>query len=192
LPRGLLVAAPTALEVWLISSGAPGVRVRKTGVGPRRSRAAASTLREEALGALLIMGFGGGLDPGSAAGEVVVADELYGPDGARISCPGAEALAQVLRAGGLSARPGGVVSASRPAVGRARECLRERGAVWPARAAGARLLGVVRVLLDTPGRELWHPWLTLTGLVRASAALRRAAATLCARLQSNAETGLPR
>jgi 4-hydroxy-3-methylbut-2-enyl diphosphate reductase len=168
-------------------------------MGPRRSRAAACSLREEPLGALLIMGFGGGLDPASTAGEVVVADELYGPDGARISCPSADVLAQALLAGGVSARRGAVVSARRPAVGEARECLRERGAiavdtesVWLAGAAGARPLGVVRVLLDTPGRELWRPWLTLTGLVRASTVLRRTAAALFARLELGRETGLPR
>jgi 4-hydroxy-3-methylbut-2-enyl diphosphate reductase len=187
------------LEARLISSGAPGVRVRKTGMGPRRSDAAAASLREEALSALLIMGFGGGLDPASKAGEVVVADELYAPDGARISCPGADALAQALVANGMSARRGAVVSARRPALGQKRERLRERGAiavdmesVWLAQAAGARPLSVVRVLLDTPARGLWRPSLTLSGLLRASAVLRRAAAALSARLESCDQTGLPR
>jgi 4-hydroxy-3-methylbut-2-enyl diphosphate reductase len=175
------------------------VRVRKTGIGPRRSHLAASSLREEALSALLILGFGGGLDPGSVPGEVVVAEELHGPDGTRVGCPGADALARELAAGGLRARRGAVASARRPVVGQARARLRERGAiavdmesVWLARGAGPRPLGVARVLLDTPGRELWRPWLTLTGSLRASAVLRRAATVLSACLESGDETGAHR
>lgn len=181
----LLIAVPMSLEAWLVSSGAPGARVLRTGIGPRRARASVGSLREQALGALLVMGFAGGLDPDGHPGEVVVADELYGPRGVRIRCPRAQALAQVLLDAGVPARHGPIVSVPRPAISAARERLRASGAiaadmesVWLAGAAGQRPFGVVRVLLDTPAHELWRPWLTLHGFVRAAASLRASAAVL--------------
>jgi 4-hydroxy-3-methylbut-2-enyl diphosphate reductase len=181
----LLIAVPMSLEAWLISSGAPGARVSKTGIGPRRAHASVRSLREQALGALLVMGFAGGLDPGGRPGDVVVADELLGPGGVRIGCPRAHTLTQLLRDAGFPTRRGPLVSVPRPVVGAARKHLRASGAVavdmesvWLAGAAGKRPFAVVRVLLDTPARELWRPWLTLGGFVRAAASLRRSAAVL--------------
>jgi 4-hydroxy-3-methylbut-2-enyl diphosphate reductase len=171
-----------ALEAWLIASGAPGLRVRTTGIGPRRSRAAARSLRGEMLAGLLIMGFGGGLEPGSRAGEAVVADELHGPRGVRVACHGAAALTRVLGDGGLPVRRGAVVSVPRPALGSARVRLRAEGAIaadmeslWLAAGAGERPFGVVRVLADAPAQGRCRASLTIPGLVRAALALRRAA-----------------
>jgi 4-hydroxy-3-methylbut-2-enyl diphosphate reductase len=185
------------LEARLISAGAPRVRVLRTGIGRRRSRAAASSLRHEALCALLIMGFGGGLDRESRPGEVVVADELHGPEGMRVVCPGADILAQALLNAGIAARRGAVASAGYPAVGLARELLRGRGAIaadmesiWLAAGARGRPFGVVRVLLDSPAREPWRPWFTLTGLLHASLALRWAAAVLAAEMQRDDQAQL--
>jgi 4-hydroxy-3-methylbut-2-enyl diphosphate reductase len=172
-----------ALEAWLIASSAPALRVRRTGIGPRRSRAAARSLREEPLAGLLIMGFGGGLEPGSRAGEAVVADELQGPQGVRLACDGAAALARVLAEGGLPVRRGAVVSVTRPALGGARARLRADGAIaadmeslWLAAGAGERPFGVVRVLADAPPQARFRASLTIPGLLRAALALRRAAA----------------
>jgi hydroxysqualene dehydroxylase len=181
----LLIAAPMSLEARLISSGAPGARILRTGIGARRARASVHSLREQTLAALLVMGFAGGLDPGSRPGEVVVADELHGPEGARIGCPSAQALAQALLDAGVPTRHGPVISVTRPALGAARERLRARGAiaadmesVWLAAAAGTRPFGVVRVLLDTPGHELWRPALAPVSFARAAWSLRRCAAVL--------------
>ena len=87
----LLIAAPMRVEAMLIRSGTRGARVRKTGMGPRRSRAAARALREEAGDALIVLGFCGGLDERSAPGEVMVAEEVSAaPDEAdppeRVAC----------------------------------------------------------------------------------------------------------
>ena len=80
---------------------------------------------------------------------------------------------------------GAVVSVRSPAVGAARESLGRTGAlavdmesVWLAPGAAGRPLAVVRVVLDSPGRELANPWQTLSGLRRAGSSLRLVAAAL--------------
>ncbi len=69
----LLVAAPMRIEAALISSAARGAHVRKTGMGPGRSKAAAGELALARARAMLVLGFCGGLDAGSVPGEVIVA-----------------------------------------------------------------------------------------------------------------------
>ncbi len=181
----LLIAAPLRLEALMIRSAAPRGRVRRTGMGPRRARAAVPALLEDAARTLLVMGFGGGLDEHSGVGDVVVADEVQGPDGASVACAGAEGLAEALERRGLTVRRGVVASVTRIAMGEARVALRESGAVavdmesvWLAAAAAGRPFAVVRVISDTPARELTRPLLTVAGIARASAALRRAATAL--------------
>ena len=63
-----------ALEDALIRSAARGARVRKTGMGPDKSLAAAEALAREPGDALLVLGFCGGLDAHSRPGEVIVAE----------------------------------------------------------------------------------------------------------------------
>jgi 4-hydroxy-3-methylbut-2-enyl diphosphate reductase len=185
----LLIAAPLRLEAWAISSG---IRLRprratvhRTGMGPRRARAAAPALLARPGAALVVMGFGGGLDEHSDVGDVVVADAVQGPDGVAVACAGAESLAQALGRRGLGVRRGTVASVARLAMGETRVQLREAGAiavdmesVWLAPGAGERPFAVVRVISDTPARELTNPLLTVAGVARAMAALRRAAGAL--------------
>ncbi len=183
----VLVAAPLRLEQALIRSGARGARVRHTGMGPHKSRAAAGALRGEPSDALIVLGFCGGLDEHARPGEVIVADEVLaaGDEGhapQRFSCDGATALAAALARGGLSARSGPIVCVGRLALGERREQLRVAGAlavdmesVWLAAGAGTRPLAVVRVVLDCPSHELLRPQ-ALAGALRAAKALRRASA----------------
>jgi 4-hydroxy-3-methylbut-2-enyl diphosphate reductase len=205
---GLLIAAPLRLEALAISSGIgsrgigssgtgslgvysrgvgsrPSVKVLRTGMGPRRARAAAPRLLERSEAALLVMGFGGGLDEHSEVGDAVVADSLLGPDGERVACVGADALTQALERRGLRVRRGTIASVARLAMGDTRVQLRAAGAiavdmesVWLAPGAGGRPFAVVRVISDTPARELTNPLLTVAGVARAMAALRRAAGAL--------------
>lgn len=154
-------------------------------MGPRRARAAVPALLEDPGEALLVLGFGGGLAQDSEVGEVVVADEVRGPEGMRVGCADANVLAEVLEASGLSVRCGAVSSVKRPAMGKTRVKLHEQGAIavdmesaWLAAAAGDRPFAVVRVLSDTPRRELTRPLLTVAGVARASATLRRVATAL--------------
>jgi 4-hydroxy-3-methylbut-2-enyl diphosphate reductase len=181
----LLIAAPLRLEAIAISSGARGAKVHRTGMGPRRARAAAPRLLERRGAALVVMGFGGGLDGHSDVGDVVVADAVQGPDGERVACAGAAALTEALARHGLRVRRGTVASVARLAMGDTRVQLREAGAIavdmesaWLAAGAGGRPFAVVRAISDTPARELTNPLQTVAGVVRAMATLRRAAGAL--------------
>jgi len=183
----VLVAAPLRLEQALIRSAARGARVRHTGMGPHKSRAAARALRRDAADALIVLGFCGGLDAHARPGEVIVAedvfaagDERHAPQ--RFSCDGAPALAAALARGGLTVRSGPIVCVGSLALGERREQLRVSGAlavdmesVWLAASAGTRRLAVVRVVIDSPSHELLRPQ-ALAGALRAAKALRRAAA----------------
>ncbi|HEY7829909.1 MAG TPA: hypothetical protein VIC06_05020 [Solirubrobacteraceae bacterium] len=182
---GLVIAAPLRFEAFMIARGRPRARVRQTGVGPRRARAAVPGLLEDPAEVLLVLGFGGGLMPDSEVGEVVVADEVVGPDGARVRCANTSALSHALESRGLRVRCGTVTSVARPAMGKTRVRLREAGAIavdmesaWLAPAARGRPFAVVRVLSDTPRRELTRPLLTVAGVARASLTLRRVATAL--------------
>ncbi len=182
---GLLIAAPLRLEAFMIARGRPRARIQRTGVGPRRARAAVPALMDDPGEALLVLGFGGGLLQDSEVGEVVVADEVRASDGTRLRCADASTLAGLLESRGLKVRCGVVFSVTRPAMGKARVRLREAGAIavdmesaWLAAAARGRPFAVVRVLSDTPGRELTRPLLTLAGVVHASLGLRRVGAAL--------------
>jgi 4-hydroxy-3-methylbut-2-en-1-yl diphosphate reductase len=183
----MLIAAPLRLEAAMIRLGmrrAAGVvpaRVRQTGMGPGRARTAAAALAADPARRLLVMGFCGGLDELSEVGDAVIAEELLGPDGERVSCTGAEPLAAALAERGMRVRRGVVASVERLAMGKARTRLRERGAiavdmesVWLAAGAAGRPFAVVRIVSDTPGRELTRPLATVAGVARASAALARA------------------
>ena len=200
----LLVAAPMRVEAALISSAgralrplrapagsgpAPWPLVRKTGMGPGRSKAAAGELAAAPARALLVLGFCGGLDSGSVPGEVIVAEEVYSADDEghaqeRVNCDLAGQLVQHLAGRGLKVRTGGVVCVSRLALGERRAQLHARGAiavdmesVWLAAGAGGRPFGVVRVVLDSPEHELLRVR-AVAGALRAALALRRVAGAL--------------
>jgi 4-hydroxy-3-methylbut-2-enyl diphosphate reductase len=179
----VLVAVPMRLEAWLVRAGAPGLELRRTGIGRSRSRAAAGELRERLgeTGTLVVLGFGGGLEPEGHPGEAIVAQELIGPEGERRGAAAAPELLAALRAVGVAARAGAICSVARPAVGAARERLRERGAVavdmeslWLAGEEGGEC-AVVRVLSDVPAAGAPRPDRALAGFVRACGALRLAA-----------------
>lgn len=187
---GPLIAAPLRIEAALISTAARGARVRKTGMGPGSAKAAARRLASEAGGALLVLGFCGGLDAKSVPGEVIVAEEVYaasdeGHDPSeRVSCADAQALVAVLADRGMKVRSGQIVCVSKLALGERRRELHEGGAiavdmesVWLAAGAGGHPFAVVRVVLDSPSHELLRPR-AAAGAVRAARALRRVAGAL--------------
>jgi 4-hydroxy-3-methylbut-2-enyl diphosphate reductase len=154
-------------------------------MGPRRSRAAVSALLAESGEALLVVGFGGGLTTDGRVGDVVVAQEVRGPHGERVVCADTQRLVGALARHGLPIRCGTVLSVTRPATGVTRARLGATGAlacdmesVWLAPGAGGRPFAVVRVLSDTPARELTRPLLAAAGIVRACMTLRRVAAAL--------------
>lgn len=183
-----MVAAPLRLEVLAIRAGARRLRIHKTGMGRERSHAAIAKLQGDPAAALVVMGVCGGLDDACEPGDVVVAEELL--DGEQILqegllCPSAEPLADALERRGIAVRRGGVVSVARIAHGEKRVELRERGAIvvdmesaWLAAGARGRPFAVIRVVADTPSREITRPLLTLAGAGRAALSLRRVAAAL--------------
>jgi 4-hydroxy-3-methylbut-2-en-1-yl diphosphate reductase len=189
--EGLLIAAPLRLEALLIGSATHTAQVRRTGMGSERSLAAArKLLRERPAIAVLAMGFCGGLDESSGPGDVIVADRLLrnavtGRDERPVeptACAGADALAATLASRGLRVRRGMVVSVAQPVRGRRRTEFRMRGAIavdmesaWLAFGLEGWPFGVVRVVVDTPARELRLSPATLTGGMRAAVVLRRAA-----------------
>jgi 4-hydroxy-3-methylbut-2-en-1-yl diphosphate reductase len=186
---GVLIAAPMRVEQLLIRSAAPGARVVRTGMGPRKSQAAAAELSREEGDALLVLGFCGGLDAESVPGDVVVADDvIVAADEEhvveRLSCDRSERLARALRGAGMRVRTGPVVCVSRIALGERRAELRASGAIavdmesaWLAPGARGRPFDVVRVVLDSPSHELLRPS-AAAGAARAARALRRVAREL--------------
>jgi len=187
--REAVLAAPLRLEALLVASGARGRIVRRTGMGPDRARAAASELSRQAPGALLVVGFCGGLDVASVPGEVIVAEEVYaaGDEGhaeSPVGCQLRDELVTRLTGRGLKVRSGKIVCVSRLALGERRAQLHAGGAiavdmesVWLASAAEERPFGVVRVVLDSPSHELMRAG-AVFGALRAARALRRVSAAL--------------
>jgi 4-hydroxy-3-methylbut-2-en-1-yl diphosphate reductase len=181
----IVVAAPLALEQALIRSGTRGAHVRRTGMGPDKSLAAAARLAREPGAALLVIGFCGGLDAQSRPGEVIVAEEVLaaadeGHEPVRAQCDGVAQLTAVIRAGGSVVRSGPIVGVGKIATGERREQLRAAGALavdmesaWLSAGAAGRPFAVVRVVLDSPSHELFRPQ-ALAGALRAAGALRRA------------------
>lgn len=182
----VLVAAPLRLEALAIRAGARRLRIHKTGMGRERSHAAVAKLQGDPAAALVVMGVCGGLDEGCEPGDVVVAEELLDGEQSvdrRLACPSAEPLAEALERRGIAVRRGGVVSVARIAHGEKRVELRERGAIvvdmesaWLADGARGRPFAVIRVVADTPSREVTRPLLTIAGAGRAALSLRRVAA----------------
>jgi 4-hydroxy-3-methylbut-2-enyl diphosphate reductase len=185
----LLIAAPMRLEAALIASAAAGAQVRKTGMGPERSKRAVEQLAAQPARGLVVLGFCGGLDADSVPGEVIVAEELYAADDEghvveRVVCDRAGELLRRVAGQGMKVRSGHIVSSQKLALGERRAQLLAGGAiavdmesVWLAAAAGARPFGVVRVVLDSPAHELLRLQ-AAGGALRAAGALRRVAAAL--------------
>jgi 4-hydroxy-3-methylbut-2-enyl diphosphate reductase len=185
----VLIAAPMRVEAALISSGARGASVHKTGMGPARSRTASGQLARRDAGAMLVVGFCGGLDGQSVPGEVIVAEEVFaaadeGHAEESVRCDLAGELVDRLTGRGMKVRAGRIVCVSRLALGERRAELHAGGAiavdmesVWLAAGAVERPFGVVRVVLDSPSHELMRPQ-AVGGVMRAALALRRVAGAL--------------
>lgn len=192
LHRELIVLTPLSIEARAIRSALPGVEVITTGMGPEKAITAADRLRSTAGGrspedrVVVVAGFCGALDPTLGPGDVVVATEIQGPAGV-LMCSSAGILAAALHRLGIDARLGPILSTDRLVSGSERHRLRsETGAIavdmesaWLGAGAGDRPFAVLRVVVDTPGRELkGNPLATARGGLRAYRALTRAAPAL--------------
>jgi 4-hydroxy-3-methylbut-2-enyl diphosphate reductase len=181
----LIVLAPLRIEALAVRRGVHGARVIRTGMGAQAARAAAERAASIPAARLAIAGVCGGLDPALEPGDVVVADELRGPDGRTLEVAGAERVADALRARGLSAQVGALQTAERVVTGAAREVARAGGALavdmeswWLAPAAGDRPLTVLRAVADTEAVDLRPSLATARGGIRALRSLSRAVSAL--------------
>jgi 4-hydroxy-3-methylbut-2-enyl diphosphate reductase len=180
---GLAVLAPLSVEALALRSGVREARVIRTGAGPKRSQSAALRLAGSADRALAVAGVCGGVDPDLRPGDVIVASELQGGRGAhKLTNP--EGLVEAIRALGIAVKLGPIRSEDHIVRGPVRERLRESGAIavdmesrWLGEAAGERPFTVLRVVIDTPNRELLRLG-AIPDSLRALATLRRIAPAL--------------
>jgi 4-hydroxy-3-methylbut-2-enyl diphosphate reductase len=174
----VVIAAP----LWVERVALRGARtpVVHTGMGPRRS---ARSARRRSDTAVLVAGVGGGLSPLVRVGDLVVASEVRGPDGAIVGCPSAAALAAELRQTGARVHCGPIGSWPRLARGPELRRLAVTGMLavdmesfWLAPALGAPF-AVVRAISDTVTQRLFRPAIIGNGLA-ALRALRHAVPAL--------------
>jgi len=163
----LLVMAALRLEARALRRGAPELAVLHAGMGPKRALRASRAAAASPAQRLAVAGLCGGLEASQPVGEVVVASEVSVEGGAPVPCEH-EGLVAALRARGISARVGPVVSVDHVVRGDEREALRRSGALavdmesgWLAAAAAGRPFAVLRVVLDAPGREIVRPGVAL-------------------------------
>jgi hypothetical protein len=151
------VLAATGLEAWAARRTIRGVRIIAAGIRLGRLRSGAFD------GAVITCGLAGSVDPGVRPGTVVIPRRVLRPDGRWTDCD--PALVDALVG---AARRCGWLPECRP-LGTASEFVRgaARGA-WAARGCAAvdmetgmidaPRLASVRVVLDTPCRELGPAW----------------------------------
>jgi 4-hydroxy-3-methylbut-2-enyl diphosphate reductase len=181
----VLFCAPLKWEADALRHGLPAdlrPQVIRTGAGLARAARAAETVQLRGADAVAVAGIAGGLDPSLRPGDVVVADRVLAPDGREIDCPGARLLAARLRADGIDARIGTIVSSPRPVSGRRRRELAERGALAVDMESAALLdsdrpRAVVRVIADPADGRLVAP-ATLGRVRQAVAGVTRLAPAL--------------
>ncbi|MER7751609.1 1-hydroxy-2-methyl-2-butenyl 4-diphosphate reductase [Kitasatospora sp. NPDC097643] len=187
----LLVLCALGPEVWALRGGdwrgavgGPPVLVR-TGVGRRRAGHAVRRLLGSApggYGAVVVAGFGAAVGPGMQPGEVVVADGVRDAEGHLYPVDSGADLARALKARGLTTHTGVHHTADHVVRGLERRALHLQGALAVDMEAAAVLaalrevrpalpVGVLRVVVDTPERELLRPG-TLPAGVRAWRTLR--------------------
>ena len=180
----LRVLTALVVEARAVRAGAPWAEVERTGMGARRATRAARNLDVVAGEPVLIAGFCGALAEGLEPGDVVLANRIEGPAGP-LACADPSVLAGVLRRTGLRVHIGPIACSRQLVRGRRRRELAKTGALavdmesaWLIPAFGDRPPTVLRVVVDTGGRELLRPVATVSGAATAYHALRRAAGAL--------------
>lgn len=149
--------------------------------------------------AVISCGLAGGLRSGVPPGTVVIAGEIVRPNGDRVACDSelVTKLNEAARALGVKALTAPIVTAATLVRNAARAAWAEQGFAAADMESGlifAPKLAAVRVILDTPERELsegWtrpfsfffspHMWRELPWLASAAPSYARAAAEIVAR-----------
>ncbi len=180
----LLVIAPLRIERAAVRRGLPEAVVLRSGMGAARARSSALAAARMPADAVAIAGFCGAVAGGLKPGDVVVASEVRGPDGVT-ACDARPVVAALAALEIERIRVGPVASVDHVVHGAERQVLAGEGALavdmesaWLAPAAAGRPFAVLRVVLDTPAREISRPLAALSGGLAAWRALRRAVPAL--------------
>lgn len=168
----LTIAAALAIEARALEKGLTGGHdTRVVRVGQRARNAVRVLPRDD--DALIVAGVAGGVAPHVRAGDIVVASEVWGPEGSVVRSPAAPLLAAAIRALGLtSGAPGSapvkvhlgpIATTDRLALGTRRRELAGEGVAavdlessWLGTLAN-RPFAVVRVIVDDAETGLYHP-----------------------------------
>ena len=180
----LLVVTPLRLERAAVRGRLPGALVVRSGMGAARATSAARSIAELPIEALAVTWFCGATAGRLRPGDIVVASEVRGPDGVH-GCETARVVAALGAVGMARVHVGPLACADHVVRGSERRRLAAEGALaadmesaWLAPAAAGRPFAVVRVVLDTPAREICRPPATISGAVAAWRTLRRLAPAL--------------
>jgi hypothetical protein len=145
------------VEAWGVRRRAPHVRVVRVGIGGRPPR--------ELPGIVISAGLCGGLLPEQTPGTVVIPTEVVDERGVTHACDPSvvAALSKAARYLRLALTGGSLISTSGMVTGPERGRWAGRGHVAvdmesAAAAESAQRFGVLRVILDTPSRELSSAW----------------------------------
>jgi 4-hydroxy-3-methylbut-2-enyl diphosphate reductase len=162
-PGAVVVAAALWVEARTLRSGAPAIRVLRTGMGPAHARRAAERLRIDPARHLAIAGLCGAADPELQPGDVLVASELRRVGASNIVLE-TERMERALACLGVRSKTGVLHSSEGFVRGARRGELFCEGvaavdmeSAWLAEAAAGRPLAVLRVVVDTAQRELLRP-----------------------------------
>jgi len=151
------VIAATRLEAWAVRRAVRGARIVRAGVGLTR-------LRPQEVGQLVVTcGLAGGVRPGLATGSVVVPTRVLRPGGGWLACDPSlvESLVAAARRLGMEPDQGPLGTAPALVHGAARASWASRGCVAVDMETGlltAPRVATVRVVLDTPERDLSEEW----------------------------------
>ncbi|GAB2723320.1 phosphorylase family protein [Kitasatospora kifunensis] len=181
----LLVLCALAPEQWALRGGdwaralgGPPVLAR-TGMGPTRAGRTVRTLLAAApqgYGAVVMTGFCAAAASGTTPGEVIVADRVHCASGRSLTTDSPAPLAQALTGLGMSVRPGALHTADHVVRGHERRVLSRSGIVAVDMESAAVFdavsdqlpaglpIAAVRVVVDTPERELLRPGTVPAGL----------------------------
>ncbi|HEY7199632.1 MAG TPA: hypothetical protein VIC57_05445 [Candidatus Dormibacteraeota bacterium] len=156
---GPLVVAATAIEARAVRRARPGARLVRSGMALSRLDPAG----RRPPGPVITCGVAGGLVLGLPTGAVLVPSRVLRPDGEMVACDPAlvEALAAAARRLGHEPELGPMATAPELVVGAERAVWAARGCVGVDMETGfldAARLASVRVVLDTPERELHPAW----------------------------------
>jgi hypothetical protein len=155
--RDVTVIAPTGIEAGVIRRECPTLRIVETGI-------ALENTDMSQLGATVISyGLAGGLSRTLPTGTVLIPREIERPDGTRLSCDESlqRALVESARQLGYDAVEEPMLTSATLVGGTDRTRLAERGFAGVDMESGlltAPRVAVVRVILDTPTRELSPAW----------------------------------